>query len=327
MTINPEYSKTLSKFSTSFPGLKEEKEILNSLFVPSNKLTELLEKRHHTDISILKEIYFTQVPSFIDNLKIRFIHSKLPILTIITSVFKGDEYIEEFLKNTTEQVGFELFELILVNCNSPGSEDQIILPYVEKFDNIKYIKLNQDPGLYDAWNLCLEEGTAEFVTNANLDDRKSRAYYLLLLNELISQNADIASSLFWTCNVLPEKNPRDLPIVWYKNINPNPSWLDFVKLNDKKNGLLDHCFLGPMPLWRKVIHKVCGKFNEKLYGPSSDYAMWFKAIQNGFKARVYKVPLAFYLKSQGSYARRSDVSNFNLKIISDHSWINSNHQD
>ena len=44
----------------------------------------------------------------------------------------------------------------------------------EKYpDNIVYHKLEEDPGIYGVWNMGVEMATGEFLTNANLDDRKA----------------------------------------------------------------------------------------------------------------------------------------------------------
>jgi len=85
---------------------------------------------------------------------IQFNTEKLPKISIITSVYDGDEYIEPFLKNVTTQTIFkEKCELIIINANSPGDEDKIISDYVEKYpDNIIYKKLDKDPGIYGVWN-------------------------------------------------------------------------------------------------------------------------------------------------------------------------------
>ena len=98
----------------------------------------------------------------------------LPKISIITSVYDGDDFIEPFLEDITSQTIFkDKCELVLVNAYSPGSEDSVIQKYGKKYpDNIIYEKLEEDPGLYGTWNHALKLSTGEFVTNANLDDRK-----------------------------------------------------------------------------------------------------------------------------------------------------------
>jgi cellulose synthase/poly-beta-1,6-N-acetylglucosamine synthase-like glycosyltransferase len=97
----------------------------------------------------------------------------LPKISIITSVYDGDDHIEGFLEDITRQTIFkEKCELILINANSPGNEEEVINQYLKKFpDNIVYKRLDKDPGIYGVWNMGIELSTGEFLTNANLDDR------------------------------------------------------------------------------------------------------------------------------------------------------------
>ena len=97
-----------------------------------------------------------------------------PRVSIITSIWKGDDFIEGFLADITDQTVFPQSELILINPSSPGNEEPIIKKYMEKYPNIVYLKLPQDPGLYACWNMGIKAARADFVTNANLDDRSQK---------------------------------------------------------------------------------------------------------------------------------------------------------
>src|ERR1700728_4223701 len=99
--------------------------------------------------------------------------SEKPRVSIITSVWNGDEYIESFLADITQQTIFPACELIMINANSPGNEAPVIKKYMEKYPNIVYTRLEKDPGLYGVWNLAIKMASADLLTNANLDDRAS----------------------------------------------------------------------------------------------------------------------------------------------------------
>lgn len=175
------------------------------------------------------------------------------------------------------------------------------------------MKLDKDPGLYEAWNIGIKESSGIYLSNANLDDRKSSAYYSILTNELINSNANLISSLFWTCSKLPEDDLKDLPIVWYKNAKPRISYFDFFKIENDE--IFDQCLVGAFPIWNKNLHEVYGLFDESKYGPSADYEFWLRVISGGSEGIFYKVPLGYYLKDPNSYARRMDTKSFNNKII------------
>ena len=62
-------------------------------------------------------------------------------------------------------------ELIIIDCASQQNEIEIIEPYLQKYQNIIYKRLQEDPGLYSAWNYGLSISSGEYITNANVDDR------------------------------------------------------------------------------------------------------------------------------------------------------------
>ena len=64
-----------------------------------------------------------------------------PKISIITSVYNGDQFIEGFLADITQQTIFDQCELILINANSPGNEEPVIKKYMDQYPNIIYQRL------------------------------------------------------------------------------------------------------------------------------------------------------------------------------------------
>src|SRR5437868_4982339 len=104
---------------------------------------------------------------------------KKPRISIITSVFKGDLFIEHFLRDIVQQTLFHECELIIINANSPGNEEPVIFKYMKAYSNIVYIKLGYDPGLYGVWNMGIAFARGDYITNANVDDRLDYRCYEL----------------------------------------------------------------------------------------------------------------------------------------------------
>ncbi len=313
--MNEAQTRLIKKIGAEFELGESTPDLLDWLYVPSKGLMKVLDSYYTSELGVLKEIYYTVPPPFSRNICRKFAQVGKPILSLITSVFKGDKYIEEFLSNTVSQVGFENFELILVDCASPGSEKRIIDRYLDKHKNIRYIRLENDPGLYEAWNIGAREAQGEFLSNANLDDRKSIAYYSILLDRIISSGCDMISSLFWTCRTLPEEDLKDWPVIWYKNASNRISYFDFLKLEN--GGIHDQCLVGPFPIWRKRLHAEHGFFDESNFGPSSDYEFWMRCVSQGATGEFYKVPIGYYLRCPNSYARReNNAAQFNKQILS-----------
>lgn len=210
-----------------------------------------------------------------------------PRVSIITSVWKGDLFIEGFLENITQQTIFPEAELIIINANSPGNEEPIIKNYIEKYPNIIYVKLDQDPGLYAVWNQAIKIASTDYITNANVDDRSLPDAIERHLKEL-------------------ENDPSvDLIYAGYIITNePNDTF-------ERKNQLLHcephefslqnmrFCLPGPRPVWRKSIHEKWGYFDET-FTSSGDMEMWLRAVSHGsqFK-KISGYPTLFYHNPNG----------------------------
>lgn len=189
-------------------------------------------------------------------------------VSVITSIYKGDQFIEGFMKDIVQQTIFEQCEFILINANSPGNEEQVIQPYLALYPNIKYMKLTSDPGIYGVWNMAIKMASAPFITNANVDDR-------------------IAFNCYEVHKKALENNPH-IDLVYsdmYVTRVPNETFLttsskkvyglpEFSKKNMRK------CIMGNHPMWRKSMHEKHGYFDES-YKASGDFEMWLRAVQGG----------------------------------------------
>lgn len=191
-----------------------------------------------------------------------------PRVSIITSVFKGDDFIEGFLHNMVQQTIFPECELILINANSPHNEEPCIKKYMEQYPNIVYIKLDHDPGLYAVWNMGIKLAKADLVGNANLDDRRapdSLEKQVLLLEQ--NPTIDLAY-----CDLLMSACPCD-------EITPT-TLIYHVPVEEFAPHKIQACLPGPQPVWRKSMHERCGYFKEEFFS-SADWEMWCRAVSKG----------------------------------------------
>lgn len=206
-----------------------------------------------------------------------------PKVSIITSLYKGEKYIDHFLEDISKQTIYKDCEHIIINANSPEEEEPIILKYAKKFPNIRYIKLREDPGLYAVWNIGLVMSNAEFITNANVDDRYSYSSIEKLLNFL-------------------EKNPGvDLvysDLIFTSDVNTPFHSCNIIEYHQQPefsvNNVIHYCSPGNHPLWRKSMHFKYGLF-DTAYKINGDHEMWIRAASKGGVFKRYPEYLgAFY---------------------------------
>ncbi|HEV2600750.1 MAG TPA: glycosyltransferase [Candidatus Babeliales bacterium] len=195
-------------------------------------------------------------------------HCKKPRVSIITSVYKGDEFIEGFLADIVRQTIFKECELIIINANSPGNEEPIIKQYCEQYPNIIYERLEADPGLYAVWNYGIKKARADLVTNANIDDRRNP--------ESIEMHA----------RALEEDGTIDLVYSdFYNTYKPNETFENnthayLIQPGEFTAKGMNLCVCGPFPMWRTLLHDRYGFFDEQ-YVSAGDYEYWNRLAAAG----------------------------------------------
>jgi hypothetical protein len=222
----------------------------------------------------------------------------VPKISIITSIYNGDEFIREFLEDITKQTIFEdKCELILINANSPGNEEDVINEYLEKYpNNIIYKKLDQDPGIYGVWNIGVEMSTGEFITNANLDDRKRVDSLEIHAKELfLNSDVDLVYANSF-CTLVPNETFNDCGKDWDLLKAPTYNGKEtMIKGNPPHQN----------PMWRKALHEKHGMFNSD-YFSAGDWEMWLRASVGGSKFKhINKTLGLYYLNPEGISTNKS----------------------
>ena len=198
-----------------------------------------------------------------------------PLVSIIVSVYKGDTFIEGFMADISRQTIFDRTELIMIDAASPGNEAAIIKRYMEHYDNIIYIRLAKDPGIYGVWNYGIHIARADLLTYAGIDDRLAPDCYEKHFNALATHpEIDLVySDLYVTYH--PNET---IETTAYHHIRHLPEF----SLKAMKEPLPNN-----HPMWRKTIHDKYGLFDEQ-YKYAGDYEMWLRAAAGG--AQFLKVP-------------------------------------
>ncbi len=205
-----------------------------------------------------------------------------PKVSIITSMFKGEKHIDKFLSNLESQTVFEHCEFIIVDAASPENEFPIIEKYMKKYSNIKYIRLEEDPGIYGTWNIAIENSTGKYLSNANLDDIRSTNQIEVLVN-CLEKNPKI--DLAYSEAFVTEKENET-----FKN---NSSAGRVYPISEFSNAAMVKCLPGCMPVWRRSMHDKAGLFDES-YKYAGDHEMWLRAVRNGCEFKKIKGTYGLY---------------------------------
>ncbi len=222
--------------------------------------------------------------------------SSKPRVSIITSMYKGDDFIEGFLEDIVQQSIFSECELILINANSPGNEEEIIKKYTAQYSNINYIRLDEDPGLYAVWNMGIKMAKADLITNANVDDRRDPNLFENYANFLHKNpEIDLAYSGYFITHYPNETFAKNR----YR-------WA--TSPAEFSTQAMCKCLPGPHPMWRKSMHKKYGYFSE-IFVASADHEMWLRAVSKGSKFKKMPGTTALYYHNPNGISTNQDKEN------------------
>ncbi|MDI3382359.1 glycosyltransferase [Xenophilus aerolatus] len=190
-------------------------------------------------------------------------------ISIITSLYKGGAYIEQFLKNITQQSIFTKHcELIVIDADSPEGEEAAIATYARQFPNIIYHRAASRIGIYEAWNLGVQLARGRYLTNANLDDlrridsleRQMEIFEKFPFVDIVYQDFfysfdghapfDLSAAVGMI---------SDVPIVTANNL---------MHSNSPHNA----------PMWRRSLHDELGLFDTS-YRSAGDYDFWLRCVE------------------------------------------------
>ena len=211
----------------------------------------------------------------------------IPKISLITSVFKADDYIEQLMEDITRQTVFkEKCEWVILNAHPEGHdfEEEIILKYAEKYpDNIVYRRLEQDPGIYDTWNLGIKLSTGEYVTNVNCDDRRA-PWGLEKQAKMLVANPDV--DLVYNDSYITHE-----PNIMWEDIPPDTQKYNFEQFS--KEAMLRGNLPHNNPMWRSSVHENHGYFNQ-YYKSAGDWDFWLRCAFGGSKFKKVNEPLGVY---------------------------------
>lgn len=202
-------------------------------------------------------------------------------LSAIVSAYYAADYLSPRLWNLTK---LGVSDIIVV-CQEGSEEQKIAMEHT-----CTVVITNDIPTVYKAWNLGIQHAVEEFVTNANSDDVVYEKGYEHLV-DLLQNNPDVC---------LAYGNSDILNI--YKGYPINR----FQWYQGGLEDLLEHCFIGPMPVWRRSLHEKYGFFDEEMRS-AGDYEFWLRLAFAGEKFLHTKRCVGAFLSHSDSASMREPL--------------------
>lgn len=210
-----------------------------------------------------------------------------PLVSAIVSTYNSERFIRGCLEDLEAQSIAQHLEIIVVDSASEQNEKKIVRDFQKRYSNIKYIRSKKREGVYAAWNRGIKIARGKYITNANTDDRHKHDAFEKMVN-VLEKNPELALvyanvHITKTENETFENHTRTGSFRWYD--------FDFIRL-------IDGCYMGPQPMWRRNLHEKYGYFDEH-YRSAGDWEFWLRLgrTESFFHLDEY---LGLYLQSPDS---------------------------
>ena len=135
----------------------------------------------------------------------------MKLISVIVPVYKVENYLNQCIESIVNQT-YKNLEIILVDDGSPDNCPLMCDNWAKKDNRIKVIH-KQNNGVSSARNVGLEVATGDYLCFVDSDDTIHPKYCEILLNSILTNNADIAVCSWKKVNDI--NNPKN------KNYNTN----------------------------------------------------------------------------------------------------------
>ena len=109
------------------------------------------------------------------------------LVSIITPIYNGETYIEECIKSVLNQ-SYKNIEMIIIDDGSTDNSENIIKKYTNTFPFVKYIKCNENKGVWAARNIGVENANGRFISFLDTDDLYKKNKIKNQINFMLKNN-------------------------------------------------------------------------------------------------------------------------------------------
>lgn len=217
-----------------------------------------------------------------------------PQVSIISSIYRSDEYLPNFLEIIHNQSIFPQLEIAIDSVMPSTLERQLLEQFQNNHENVNIVFHNDKRTIYECWNSAISRTRAPFITNMNVDDVRSR---LSIEKQHVAISSTLADVVFQ--NV-------------YLSLLANADW-ELIKFMDQvlhmpevSSSTLISGVNSPhnAPMWRREVHDLIGFFDTK-YLSAADHDFWIRCAQAGLNFhKMEEMTVAYYLNPTGMSTKR-----------------------
>lgn len=211
--------------------------------------------------------------------------NNLPLVSIITVVLNGEQYIEQTFKSVFNQA-YSNIEYIVIDGGSKDNTINIIKKYNNQID---YWQSEEDKGLYYAMNKGIELANGELIGILNADDYYNEDAVNLVVDAYLKTQVDIFYG--------------DILLVTEKaSVLMKP---DYNKMMSESSIFHPTCFV------KKVVYNTIGNFDTQ-YKISADYDFLLRCIKQNYKFKYIPEVLSNFRPGGMSASCASNIEGYKI---------------
>ncbi len=230
-------------------------------------------------------------------------------LSIVLPVFNVEKYLERCIKSILEGTYKDL-ELVIVNDGTKDDSENIIIRYLEKYNNITYI-VKENGGLSHARNVGYKYSKGEYIAFFDSDDYIKKDMYEKLMAKVKDYNYDIV-----VCDLYMEYEQTGKKI--YVGSNVEKEYKDVEKDNNGisiRKEIMENIYIAvhnkiyKKELIEKTFENGMPFVNGMYY---EDILYTYSILQNTRSISFVKEPLYYYVQRTSSISNNYDKKLYDI---------------
>lgn len=230
-------------------------------------------------------------------------------LSIVLPVFNVEKYLERCIKSILEGTYKDL-ELVIVNDGTKDDSENIIIRYLEKYNNITYI-VKENGGLSHARNVGYTYAKGEYIAFFDSDDYIKKDMYEKLMAKVKDYNYDIV-----VCDLYMEYEQTGKKI--YVGSNVEKEYKDVEEDNNEisiRKEIMENIYIAvhnkiyKKELIEKTFENGMPFVNGMYY---EDIVYTYSILQNTRSISFVKEPLYYYVQRIGSISNNYDKKLYDI---------------
>ena len=249
-------------------------------------------------------------------------------LSIVLPVFNVEKYLERCIKSILEGTYKDL-ELVIVNDGTKDDSENIIIRYLEKYNNITYI-VKENGGLSHARNVGYTYAKGEYIAFFDSDDYIEKDMYEKLMAKVKDYNYDIV-----VCDLYMEYEQTGKKI--YVSSNVEKEYKDVEEDNNEINirkEIMENIYIAvhnkiyKKELIEKTFENGMPFVNGMYY---EDILYTYSILQNIDSISFVNEPLYYYVQRSTSISNNYDKKLYDIitsvEILIENAVKNNNFEE